>query len=68
LNYHLWLPSHLAVMVFFVLSGCVIAYTTFQRHPGDVQKYIIARLSRLYSVVIPALILTGILFFMGGFD
>lgn len=46
-----------AVMVFFVLSGFVIAFvaSTSETTPSD---YIVARLSRLWSVVIPALILT----------
>ena len=49
-----------AVMVFFVLSGFVIAYCVDQkeRTPAD---YAISRLSRLYSVVIPALLLTVVL-------
>lgn len=46
-----------AVMGFFVLSGFVIAYVvdTKERAPST---YTIARLSRLYSIVIPALIVT----------
>lgn len=49
--------SQTAVMGFFVLSGFVIAYVadTKERKPST---YTIARLSRLYSVVIPALIIT----------
>ncbi len=46
-----------AVIVFFVLSGFVIAYTTLARTRGA-QVFAEARLARLYSVVIPALILT----------
>ena len=46
-----------AVMGFFVLSGFVIAYVvdTKERAPST---YAIARLSRLYSIVIPALVVT----------
>lgn len=49
-----------AVMVFFVLSGFVIAYCIDQKekNPAD---YAINRFARLYSVVIPALLLTVVL-------
>ncbi|WP_300376745.1 acyltransferase [Henriciella sp.] len=45
-----------AVILFFVLSGFVIAYTTFGKKRGaaDFTK---ARVARLYSVVIPAVLL-----------
>jgi peptidoglycan/LPS O-acetylase OafA/YrhL len=48
--------SHDAVVVFFVLSGVVIAHTT---HTGvqNPRKYAVARLARLYSVVLPAIVL-----------
>ncbi|MGE6698181.1 acyltransferase family protein [Hyphomonas sp. NPDC076900] len=49
-----------AVVVFFVLSGFVIAHTTFARARGPA-AYAQARMARLYSVVIPALIVTVIL-------
>lgn len=72
LVYHMymhWLPTHgttdmLAkyahggVVVFFVLSGYVIAYTTIQRNRGG-KQYMLARFSRLYSIVIPALAVTA---------
>lgn len=56
--------AHDAVIVFFVLSGYVIAHTT---HEGarDLRAYAVARLSRLYSVVGPALALTGVLWVVG---
>ena len=50
--------SHTAVVIFFVLSGYVIAYTTSSNNRGPLH-YAQARLSRLYSVVIPALLLTA---------
>jgi len=73
LIYHVyfhWLPadkitiafdriSHTAVIVFFVLSGYVIAYSTSKKN-NSANDYFIARFSKLYSVVLPALILTGI--------
>jgi peptidoglycan/LPS O-acetylase OafA/YrhL len=47
-----------AVMAFFVLSGYVIAYSAETKH-GALGDYVIARLSRLWSVVLPALVLTA---------
>jgi peptidoglycan/LPS O-acetylase OafA/YrhL len=46
-----------AVAVFFVISGFVIAYVTSNREK-TLERYAIARLARLYSVAIPALVLT----------
>jgi len=56
--------AHDAVIVFFVLSGYVIVQTTHGRcrSPRD---YVVARLSRLYSVVVPALLLTAVLWPLG---
>jgi peptidoglycan/LPS O-acetylase OafA/YrhL len=51
--------GHVAVVIFFALSGYVIAYTTTSNNRGLLQ-YTQARLSRLYSVVIPALIITAV--------
>ena len=53
-----------AVMVFFVLSGFVIAHVleTKERTALD---YTAARFGRLYSVVVPALLLTAICDFAG---
>ena len=53
-------PSHLAhgcVVIFFVLSGYVIAYTTSRGH-RSLAQYTIARLTRLYSIYIPAILVT----------
>ena len=47
-----------AVMGFFVLSGFVIAHVTRTTEKEPI-AYAIARVSRLYSVVIPALLLTA---------
>ncbi|MFK8066702.1 MAG: acyltransferase family protein [Gammaproteobacteria bacterium] len=49
-----------AVILFFVLSGYVIAYVAETREK-DLSSFTLSRLSRLYSVVLPALILTFIL-------
>lgn len=46
-----------AVMVFFVLSGFVIAYVS-ARHEASPRAYLTARLARLWSICIPALALT----------
>ncbi|MDF7820399.1 acyltransferase [Runella sp. MFBS21] len=47
--------AHTAVVVFFVLSGYVISYTTVNRNKGAL-KYFQARLGRLYSVLLPGLL------------
>lgn len=51
--------SHAAVVVFFVISGYVIAFTTSGNNRGP-RQYAIARLSRLYSMLVPALVLTAL--------
>ena len=53
-----------AVVLFFVLSGFVIAYTTFARNRGAA-VYAEARLARLYSVIIPALVFTFVIDTLG---
>jgi peptidoglycan/LPS O-acetylase OafA/YrhL len=49
--------SHGAVVIFFVLSGFVIAHTTSRNNRGF-KEYTIARLSRLYSIFLPAILIT----------
>ena len=46
-----------AVAVFFVLSGFVIGYVTHRRE-SSATVYILHRVARIYSVAIPALLLT----------
>jgi peptidoglycan/LPS O-acetylase OafA/YrhL len=46
-----------AVCVFFVLSGFVIGHVTDARET-DAASYAVARLARLYSVALPAVVLT----------
>jgi len=53
-----------AVMVFFVLSGYVITWVADQKE-SLLKDFYASRLARLYSVVIPALILTVSLDFIG---
>ncbi len=47
----------LAVAVFFVLSGYVIAYVADKKE-HTLREFAVSRLARIYSVAIPALILT----------
>jgi peptidoglycan/LPS O-acetylase OafA/YrhL len=49
--------GHSAVVVFFVLSGYVIAYVTDAKE-REWTAYVASRLSRVYSVVVPAIVLT----------
>jgi peptidoglycan/LPS O-acetylase OafA/YrhL len=53
-----------AVMLFFVLSGFVIAYVADTKE-RTLKSYSISRLARLYSVVVPAIVLTLIVDFVG---
>lgn len=52
--------GHEAVVIFFVLSGFVIAYVADTREQG-LREFLIARGARIYSVAIPAIILTAAL-------
>jgi peptidoglycan/LPS O-acetylase OafA/YrhL len=45
-----------AVVIFFVISGFVISYVVSEREK-DVKNYAISRLTRIYSVVIPSIVL-----------
>mgnify|MGYP000249854153 CR=1 FL=1 len=56
--------GHEAVVVFFVLSGFVISYVVYDKKESAA-KYTASRLSRIYSVVIPALLLTIVLYYLG---
>src|SRR5690554_5791779 len=49
-----------AVIAFFVISGFVIAHSTRSRH-GSAGHYALARVSRIYSVAIPAVLLALLL-------
>jgi peptidoglycan/LPS O-acetylase OafA/YrhL len=53
-----------AVIIFFVLSGFVIAHATAAR-PTTLEAYATARLARLYSVALPALLATLVLDMLG---
>jgi peptidoglycan/LPS O-acetylase OafA/YrhL len=60
LPYRLILTDREPVIVFFVLSGFVIAYSAGEKDRTP-QIYALNRLSRLYSVALPALALTALL-------
>lgn len=55
--------GHQAVIVFFVLSGFFVG-SSFINHP-NFNKYLLKRLIRLYTVILPALLLTYILDLIG---
>ena len=56
--------GHSAVIAFFVLSGYVISFVSDTKEK-DMRSYYIGRFSRLYSVVLPVLILVPILDYIG---
>ena len=56
--------GHSAVVVFFVLSGFVIAYVTDTKEKNWI-SFAASRLSRVYSVAVPAVVLTVILDALG---
>lgn len=62
-----WLPltylSHEAVIVFFVLSGFIIHHSTTTRQTSA-SAYAAARLSRIYSVALPAIVVCSSLAFL----
>ncbi|MDT8375488.1 MAG: acyltransferase [Mariprofundaceae bacterium] len=57
--------AHEAVMVFFVLSGFVIAYVVDQKEK-TFRHYTVNRMARLYSVALPALLLVAVFDLIGG--
>lgn len=52
--------GHSAVIIFFVLSGFVIAYVTDSKEK-TVKDYTVSRLARIYSVAIPVVLVTPFL-------
>lgn len=60
--------SHAAVMVFFVLSGYVVAYATCKKSEIDrynFREYFLDRWSRIYSVLLIAIAFTLLIDFIG---
>lgn len=56
--------GHEAVVIFFVLSGFVIAYVAGTRQQ-TFREFMVARGARIFSVAIPAILLTGALDYAG---
>ncbi len=60
--------GHQSVIIFFVLSGLFIASSVIKQNDQDTwswSKYFITRLSRLYIVLVPALIIGGFFDWLG---
>jgi len=57
-----YLPAHYFVIVFFVLSGFLITMSASKPNLS-LRKFMIARLGRLYSVLIPALLFSYFVYF-----
>lgn len=56
--------GHEAVVVFFVLSGFVISYVVYEKKE-TLSHYAVSRLSRIYSVALPAILITLFLYYLG---
>ena len=56
--------SQTAVMIFFVMSGYVIGFVTHEKEK-HITDFAVARVSRLWSIIIPALLLTAICDYIG---
>ncbi len=56
--------GHEAVIVFFILSGYVIAYVAEVKE-RTLKDYTLSRLARIYSVALPAILLTGVFDYVG---
>ena len=63
--WQLGLYGHDAVVVFFVLSGFVIAHATM-RGERSLSTYIVNRAARIYSVAVPAIAITLLCDALGG--
>lgn len=60
--------GHAAVMIFFVISGYLVGGLTITRFPKcgfDLARFAAHRVSRIYTVLIPALVLGGLLDLIG---
>lgn len=53
------IPGHDAVIIFFVISGYVVAYAAEQRD-RTLDRFIVNRLARLWSVLLPSVLLSAI--------
>lgn len=59
-----WRSADDAVTAFFVISGLVIAHTTRHQN-GQAQAYVLARLSRVYSVALPVVLFALVIDLVG---
>lgn len=60
--------GHEAVVLFFVISGFLVGGTTLQRWVAtgvDLKRYFAARISRIHTVLVPALVVGGCLDYAG---
>ena len=62
--YLIFRVGHEAVIIFFVLSGYVIAFVRDTKEK-TLRDYALSRISRVYSVAVPALLLTVCIDFIG---
>jgi peptidoglycan/LPS O-acetylase OafA/YrhL len=60
-NFALWLPAdgHDAVVLFFILSGFVIAASTAKKPDQGLAAYLLDRAARIYSVAVPILLVAA---------
>jgi peptidoglycan/LPS O-acetylase OafA/YrhL len=61
--FHTWELGHDAVVIFFVLSGYVVGFSA--NHGKTARGYVVARLSRMLSCLVPLLIVAPVLYYIG---
>lgn len=65
-GFHLWNRfGHEAVVIFFVLSGFVIRHAAGGEKDSNFLSFATSRLTRIYSVVLPCLVLTFLFYKIG---
>ncbi len=65
-----WLPDdgHDAVVLFFIISGFVIAASTSQKANQGLKNYLLDRAARIYSVATPILLIAAVFCAVGWID
>ena len=53
--------QNIAVLIFFILSGFLISYSTFRKSNYGFKQYFIDRFSRIYTAFIPSLLFVFLL-------
>lgn len=64
---HLWQFAywgHEAVVIFFILSGFVMRYVVYDKKESA-RVYVVNRITRIYSVALPALLLSIFVYYIG---